>query len=81
MVTKAVGPFHGETSERFESPSLQRGVRCELSGVPATEGGRATAARSPFIRRVRGGPRQRAGVGGSALGVAPTAEGDRGRDR
>src|SRR5882672_4491999 len=35
-------------NQKLESTPLQRGVCCELSGVPATESGRATAARSPF---------------------------------
>jgi hypothetical protein len=41
----------------------------------------AAAVSAQFIRRVRGGPRQRAGAGGSAMGVGPTAGGGRGRDR
>ena len=51
-------------------------------GTPDRARRRENLARScPFIRRVRGGPRRRAGAGGSATGVAPKAGGDRGRDR
>src|SRR6266404_5281603 len=83
--------FHGI----YASPKTGKGVThvsgtiCHLCLGPLTVANcqgcrppRAVAPQlhaPPFIRRVRGGPRQRAGAGGSALGVAPTAEGDRGR--